>query len=87
MVVWNHRRNFTAYIVNDEVQKVFLAETETPEQPFEYAIRREKGLDNHIQIRKQLAPGLSNQQTGIKSEPAIIDTKERKPKHECLTRR
>ena len=61
MVVWNHRRNFTANIVNNEVQKVFLAETETPEQPFEFAIRREKGRDNHIQIRKQLARGLSNQ--------------------------
>ena len=44
---------FTANMTNDEVQKDLLAETKTPTQAFEYAIRREKGLENQLQIRKQ----------------------------------
>ena len=54
---------------NDELQKDLLAETKTPEQALDYAVRREKGLENQVHIRKQ---GVSNSHTGfsnIKSEP------------------
>ena len=37
---------FTANMTNDEVQKDLLAETKSPAQAFEYAIRREKGLES-----------------------------------------
>ena len=60
---------FTAIMSNDEVQKDLLAETKTPEQAMDYAVRREKGLENQVHIRKQ---GTSNSHTGfskIKSEP------------------
>ena len=60
---------FTANMTNDEVQKDLLAETKTPEQAFEYAIRREKGLENQIQIRKQGSSSFTSQHTGIKTEP------------------
>ena len=60
---------FTANMTNDEVQKDLLAETKSPEQAFEYAIRREKGLENQIQIRKQGSTTNPFQQTGIKTEP------------------
>ena len=60
---------FTANMTNDEVQKDLLAETKTPDQAFEYAIRREKSLENQLQIRKQGSSAVSSQQTGIKSEP------------------
>ena len=60
---------FTANMTNDEVQKDLLAETLTPDQALNYAIRRERGLENQVHIRKQ---GSSNSHTGvpnIKSEP------------------
>ena len=60
---------FTANMTNDEVQKDLLAETKTPDQAFEYAIRREKGLEIQLQIRKQGSSAIFPQQTGIKSEP------------------
>ena len=44
---------FTANMTNDEVQKDLLAETKTPAQAFKYAIRKENGLENQLQIRKQ----------------------------------
>ena len=51
-----------------EVQKDLLAKTKTPVQALEYAIRREKGLENQLLIRKQ---GLtqSNQMGTMKNEP------------------
>ena len=60
---------FTANMTNDEVQKDLMAETKTPDQAFEYAIRREKSLENQLQIRKLGSSAISSQQTGIKSEP------------------
>ena len=60
---------FTANMTNDEVQKDLLAETKTPDQALNYAIRRERGLENQVHIRKQ---GSSHSHTGvpnIKSEP------------------
>ena len=60
---------FTANMSNDEVQKDLLAETKTPAQALDYAMKREKGLENQVYIRKQ---GTSNSHTGlpnIKSEP------------------
>ena len=59
----------TANMTNDEVQNDLLAETKSPTQAFEYEIRREKGLENQLQIRKQGSTTFSSQQTGIKSEP------------------
>ena len=56
-------------MTNDEVQKDLLAETKSTTQAFEYAIRREKSLENQLQIRKQGSTTFSSQQTGIKSEP------------------
>ena len=59
----------TANMSNDEVQKDLCAETKTPEQALDYAVRRKKGLENQVHIRKQ---GSSNCHTGftnIKSEP------------------
>ena len=44
---------FTAYMSNDEEQKDLLAETKTPDQALEYAIRREKGLEYQLLIPKQ----------------------------------
>ena len=45
---------FTANMSNDEVQKDQLAESESPEHaPLDYAVRRENGLENQIQIKKQ----------------------------------
>ena len=56
-------------MTNDEVQKHLLAETKSPTQAFEYAIRREKGLEKQLQIRKQGSSPSSSQQIGIKTEP------------------
>ena len=64
-------------MMNDEVQKDFLAETRTPERAFKNAIRSEKGLENQLQIRKQMTSGLSSQQTGIKFEAVWFIQKER----------
>ena len=60
---------FTANMSNDEDQKDLLAETKSPEQALDYAVRGKKGLENHVHIRKQ---GTSNSHTGFtnkKSEP------------------
>ena len=60
---------FTANMSNDEDQKDLLAETKSSEQALDYAVRREKGLENQVHIRKQ---GTSNSHTGFtnkKSEP------------------
>ena len=60
---------FIAHMSNDEVQKDLLAETKTPEQALDYAIKRERGLENQVYIRKQ---GTTNNHPGmpnIKSEP------------------
>ena len=59
----------TAIMSNDEVQKDLLAETKSPEQALDYAVRRKKGLENQVHIRKQ---GTSNSHAGFtnkKSEP------------------
>ena len=62
------RELFTANMSNDEVQKDLLAETKTPEQALDYAIRREKSLKNQILIQKQgSAPNAPI--TTLKSEP------------------
>ena len=53
----------------DEVQKDLLAETKSPEKALDYAVRREKGLENQIQIRKQRASGIQNEITNVKMEP------------------
>ena len=56
-------------MTNDEVQTDLLAETKTPDQALDYAVRREKGLVNQSHIRKQ---GSFNRHTGfpnIESEP------------------
>ena len=36
-------------MANDEVQKNLLAETKSTEQALDYAVRREKGLENPLQ--------------------------------------
>ena len=60
------RNLFTANMSNDEVQKDLLAETKMPAQALECAIRRAKGLDNQLRIRKQdSAP--SNQMATMKT--------------------
>ena len=61
------RDPFTANMSNDESQKDLWAETKTPEQALDYAIRREKGLENQLIIRKQGSP-LSTQVSNVKSE-------------------
>ena len=59
---------FTANKSNDEMQEDLLAETKTPEQALDYAIRREQGLENQILIRKQgSAPNTPI--TTVKSQP------------------
>ena len=57
---------FTANMSNDEVKKDPLAQTKAPEQALDYAVRREKGLENQVHIRKQDS---SNSHTNLKSEP------------------
>ena len=59
---------FIANMSNDEVQKDLLAETKTPEQTLDYAIRREKGLENQILIRKQRSAS-NMPTTTVKLEP------------------
>ena len=60
---------FTANMSNYEVQKDLLAETKSPEQALDYAVRREKGLENQVHIRKQGTPNSHTGSTNIKSEP------------------
>ena len=69
---------FTANMSNDEVQKDIFAETKTPEQALDYAIRREKGLDNQVHIRKQ---GSSNSHTELTNK---IGTCKFRPKDRWL---
>ena len=60
---------FTDFYLQRTVQKDLLVETKLPEQALDYAVRREKGLENQVHNRKQ---GTSNSHTGstnIKSEP------------------
>ena len=57
---------FTANMKNDVVRKDLLAETKTPKQAFKNAIRREKGPENQLQIRKQVTSASSSLQ---ESEP------------------
>ena len=59
---------FTANMSNVEVQKDLLAETKTQEQALDYAIRREKGLEHQLVIRKQGSPR-STQVFIMKTEP------------------
>ena len=59
---------FIANMSNDEVQRDLLAETKTPEQALDYAIRREKRLENQILIRKQ-GSASNTPITTVKSEP------------------
>ena len=56
-------------MANDEVQKKLLAETKSPEQALNYAVRREKSLENQIYIRKQETTGNQSEFTSVKSEP------------------
>ena len=60
---------FTANMSNDEVQRDLLAETKSPDQALDYAVRREKGLENQIHIRKQGISGNQSRFTNKKSEP------------------
>ena len=53
---------------NNEVQKDLLAETKTPDEALEYAIRREKGLENQLLIRKQGSTS-NTKMTTMKTEP------------------
>ena len=53
---------FTANMSNDEVQKDLLAETKTPAQALDYAVKSEKGLENKVHIRNK---GNSNRHTGL----------------------
>ena len=50
-------------------KKTYWPRRNPPAQAFEYAIRREKGLKNQLQIRKQGSSTFSSKQTGRKSEP------------------
>ena len=59
---------------NDEVQKDLLAETKTPEQALDYAIRREKGLENQMLIRKQ-GSASNMPTTTVKTEPVGVVAK------------
>ena len=68
---------FTANMTNDEVQKDLLAETKTPAQAFKYAIRRENGLENQLQIRKQGSSTSSSQQIGKKTRTSWVHSKTR----------
>ena len=64
---------FTANMSNNEVQIDLLAETKTSDQALEYAIRREKGLENQLLIRKQGSVP-TTQITTMKTEPVgLID--------------
>ena len=58
----------TTTMSNDEAQKDLLAEMKTPAQPLEYAIRRKKGLENQVLIRKQGSIRIT-QMTTMKTEP------------------
>ena len=69
---------FTANMSNDEVQNDLFAETKTPEQALDYAVRREKGLDNQVHIRKQ---GSSNSHTEFTNK---IGTGKFRPKDRWL---
>ena len=62
---------------NDEVQKDLSAETKTPEQALDYAIRREKGLENQTLIRKQ-GSASNMPTTAVKSEPVGFVAKRNK---------
>ena len=52
---------------NDEVQKDLLVEMKTPDQALEYAMRREKGLENQLLIQKQVSTA-TTQMTIMKTE-------------------
>ena len=56
-------------MANDKVQKDLLAETKTPNQALEYAIRREKGLEHRIAHPKT---GISTEHANNHSENGTI---------------
>ena len=63
---------FTANMSNDEVQKDLLAETKSPKQALDYAIKREKGLENQIhRIYKYKTEPVNfvQKRGGVKSQP------------------
>ena len=80
---------FTSNMSNDEVQKDLLAETKTPDQALQYAIRREKGFENQLLIRKQVSVP-TTQITTIKARttPAVTTAtwKPTSPVHRTKTK-
>ena len=68
---------FTANMANVENQKGLLAETKSPERALDYAVRREKGLENQINVRKQGTTGNQSGFPSLKSEPVNFVQKKR----------
>ena len=58
---------FTAHMNNEKIGEELLAETRTPQEAYEYAIRREKGIE-HSKTMK-LNPIGTSSSVAIKQEP------------------
>ena len=71
---------FTVNMSNDEVQKDLLAEAKLLEQALDYAVRRKKGLENQIRIRKSRTSSKPSGNTNIKREPVNFAQKRGKYK-------
>ena len=63
---WVHDM-FTAHMKNEKLAEELLADTRTPQKAYEYAIRREKGVE-HSKTMK-LNPIGTNSSVAIKQEP------------------
>ena len=59
------RDMFAAYMHDEKIAEELLAQTRSPQDAYEYAIRREKGIE-HSRLRK-INP--SGNQTTVKQEP------------------
>ena len=69
------RDMFTAHMNNDKIAEELLAQTRTPKDAFEYAIRREKRIEHSRTMKINLFGG---QQITLKQEPVnYINTRGR----------
>ena len=66
---------FTAHMPNEKIAEELLAETKTPQEAYEYAIRREKGIEHS---RTMKTNPFGNQTATTKQEPIhFINTRRR----------
>ena len=67
---------FTAHMNNEKIAEEMLAETRTPQEAYEYAISREKGIENSKNVK--LNPIGTNSSVTIKQEPIGIYSTQRR---------